>query len=110
MNLVIREPKVMPATERIFYGKDLTQFGDLRIPNGSGPFPVAIIVHGGAWGSAVALHYTSALAAALTCAGFATWNYEYRRIGGGGGWPQTYHDVGNGADSSANSRSAIRST
>jgi acetyl esterase/lipase len=98
MNLVIREPKVMPATERIFYGKDLTQFGDLRIPKGSGPFPVAIIVHGGAWGSAVALHYTSALAAALTCAGFATWNYEYRRIGGGGGWPQTYHDVGNGAD------------
>lgn len=98
MNLVNREPKVMPATERIFYGKDLTNFGDLRIPKGSGPFPVAIVVHGGAWASAVALHYTSALAAALTCAGFATWNYEYRRIGGGGGWPQTYQDVGAGAD------------
>ena len=98
MNLVTREPKVMPATERVFYGKDLTQFGDLRVPRGSGPFPVAIVVHGGAWGSAVALHYTSALAAALTCAGFATWNYEYRRIGSGGGWPQTYQDVGAGAD------------
>lgn len=97
-NLVSREPKVMPATERIFYGKDLTQFGDLRIPKGTGPFPVAIVVHGGAWGSAVSLHYTSALAAALTCAGFATWNYEYRRIGGAGGWPQTYQDVGAGAD------------
>ena len=60
MNLVNREPKVMPATERIFYGKDLTQFGDLRIPKGAGPFPVAIVVHGGAWGSAVALHYTVA--------------------------------------------------
>ena len=97
-NLVNREPKVTPATERVFYGKELAQFGDLRIPKGSGPFPVAIVVHGGAWGSAVALHYTSALSAALTCAGFATWNYEYRRIGGGGGWPQTYQDVGAGAD------------
>jgi acetyl esterase/lipase len=97
-NLVSREPKVTPATERVFYGKELSQFGDLRIPKGAGPFPVAIVVHGGAWGSAVALHYTSALAAALTCAGFATWNYEYRRIGGGGGWPQTYQDVGAGAD------------
>lgn len=97
-NLVTREPKVMPATERVFYGKELVQFGDLRVPKGTGPFPVAIVVHGGAWGSAVPLHYTSALAAALTCAGFATWNYEYRRIGGGGGWPQTYQDVGAGAD------------
>lgn len=97
-NLVSREPKVMPATERVFYGKELAQFGDLRIPKGAGPFPVAIVVHGGAWGSAVALHYTAALSAALTCAGFATWNYEYRRIGGGGGWPQTYQDVGAGAD------------
>ncbi len=97
-NLINREPKVMPATERIFYGKELPQFGDLRIPKGSGPFPVAIVVHGGAWGSAVSLHYTSALAAALTCAGFATWNFEYRRMGGGGGWPQTFQDVGAGAD------------
>ncbi|MET0279405.1 MAG: alpha/beta hydrolase [Pseudorhodoplanes sp.] len=97
-NLVNREQKVMPARERIFYGKELPQFGDLRLPKGPGPFPLAIVVHGGAWGSAVSLHYTSPLAAALTCAGFATWNYEYRRMGGGGGWPQTFQDVGAGAD------------
>jgi acetyl esterase/lipase len=97
-NLINREPKVMPATERVFYGNELSQFGDLRVPKGAGPFPVAIVVHGGAWGSAVSLHYTAPLAAALTCAGFATWNFEYRRIGGGGGWPQTYQDVGAAAD------------
>jgi acetyl esterase/lipase len=56
------------------------------------------VIHGGAWGSAVSLHYTASLSAALTCAGVATWNIEYRRLGGGGGWPQTFQDVGAAAD------------
>jgi acetyl esterase len=38
-------------------------------------------------------------AAALTDAGIATWNVEYRRLGNaGGGWPGTFHDVGQAAD------------
>jgi acetyl esterase/lipase len=32
-------------------------------------------------------------AEALTEAGWATWNVEYRRVGAGGGWPQTFDDV-----------------
>jgi len=96
-HMVMREPLEEPA-QRFYYGSQLPQFGDLRLPNGRGPYPVAIVIHGGAWGSSVSLHYTASLSAALTCAGVATWNIEYRRLGGGGGWPQTFQDVGAAAD------------
>ena len=96
-HLVMREPLETRA-QRFYYGSQLPQFGDLRLPKGRGPHPVAIVIHGGAWGSAVSLHYTASLSAALTCAGVATWNIEYRRLGGGGGWPQTFQDVGAAAD------------
>ena len=37
--------------------------------------------------------------AALTAAGVATWNLEYRRVDDpGGGWPATFLDVGAGID------------
>jgi acetyl esterase/lipase len=29
----------------------------------------------------------------LAAYGLAAWNVEYRRVGGGGGWPDTFHDV-----------------
>jgi acetyl esterase/lipase len=39
------------------------------------------------------------MAAALTTAGVATWNIEYRRLGNtGGGWPGTFTDVARAAD------------
>ncbi|NMO16777.1 alpha/beta hydrolase [Pyxidicoccus fallax] len=97
-DLVSREPKVAPADHRIYYGSELVHFGDLRLPKGPGPHPVAIVIHGGAWSSSVALHYTSPLSAELTCMGVATWNIEYRRLGGGGGWPTTFQDVSAAAD------------
>jgi acetyl esterase/lipase len=96
-HMVLREPWETPGL-RFYYGSQLPQFGDLRLPKGKGPHPVAIVIHGGAWGSSVSLHYTASLSAALTCAGVATWNIEYRRLGGGGGWPQTFQDVGAAAD------------
>lgn len=96
-HMVMREPLEEPG-QRFYYGSQLPQFGDLRLPKGRGPHPVAIVIHGGAWGSSVSLHYTASLSAALTCAGVATWNIEYRRLGGGGGWPQTFLDVGAAAD------------
>jgi acetyl esterase/lipase len=79
------------------YGPDPLQVGDLRIlrmPKGLGPFPVAVIVHGDCWTKGFAtLSYMSPLASALTDAGIATWNVEYRQVGdAGGGWPGTYLD------------------
>ncbi len=88
-----------PSDQRVQYGKDPLQFGDLRLPKGSGPHPVAIIIHGGCWLSEYGLSYMSHLAGDLTGAGIATWNLEYRRVGDdGGGWPGTFQDVALGAD------------
>lgn len=87
-----------PADARIAYGPDPNQFGDLRIPKGKGPHPAVIFLHGGYWRAAYDLKHTGHLCAALTAAGFATWNLEYRRIGHpGGGWPGTMDDVRAGA-------------
>jgi acetyl esterase/lipase len=85
---------------QISYGEDPCQIADLRLPNGQGPHPVAIIIHGGCWLSKIAnFHNTSALADALHKIGIATWNIEYRLIdNSGGGWPGTFLDVAHGAD------------
>jgi acetyl esterase/lipase len=88
-----------PADVRLHYGPDSLQFGDLRMPPGPGPHPVAIAIHGGFWRAKYDLEYAGHLCAALTRAGIATWNIEYRRIGNpSGGWPGTFLDAGMGAD------------
>ena len=98
---------VPAGAQRIAYGSDPQQFGELRVPATRGPHPVAIVVHGGCWlekipsmdARAVAIDNMRPLAAALTEAGIATWNIEYRRLGhAGGGWPGTFLDVARAAD------------
>lgn len=85
---------IAPADARIVYGEGPLQFGELRLPNGTGPFPLVVLVHGGCWQAAYDLGHVSQAAAALTREGFATWTIEYRRIGdAGGGWPGTFEDV-----------------
>lgn len=87
------------ADHHLVYGEDTTQFGELRLPEGEGPFPVVIVIHGGCWLEEYDLGYMSSFAEALTAAGIATWNIEYRRVGNeGGGWPGTFQDVADGAD------------
>jgi acetyl esterase/lipase len=85
---------------RIAYGADdPNQFGELRLPEGAGPWPLAICLHGGFWRARYDLVHLGHLCAALTAAGIATWNVEYRRVGHeSGGWPETFLDVGRGAD------------
>jgi acetyl esterase/lipase len=96
-----------PGGIRLSYGADPLQFGELRLPSTKGPYPLAIVVHGGCWVAklgdldvrAVAMDNMRPLAVALTEAGIATWNIEYRRLGNdGGGWPGTFRDVASGAD------------
>ncbi len=88
------------AEARIPYGRNDLQFGDLRLPEGRGPFPVAVVIHGGCWVSKFAtLQNTAALADALRDAGVASWNVEYRRLDhAGGGWPGTFADIGDATD------------
>jgi acetyl esterase/lipase len=89
-----------PADYRISYGKDENQFGDLRVPSGTGPHPVVILIHGGCWKADFAtLRAFAPMADALKAEGIATWNIEYRRLSQpGSGWPGTYLDVGKGVD------------
>jgi acetyl esterase/lipase len=89
----------IPADHRIPYGDHPMQFGDLRIPDGDGPFPFAILIHGGCWQSIASLQYFDRVAEAITAMGVVTWNLEYRPVDvEGGGWPGTFMDVGQGVD------------
>ncbi len=76
------------------YGQDPREFGELRLPAGKGPFPVAIVIHGGCWTAGFeTLAGTAPIATALAKAGVATWNIEYRQVGEpGAGWPGTFQD------------------
>ncbi len=89
-----------PPTAVLRYGADDLRSGQLRIPEGKGPFPVAVIVHGGCWTASYdTMAGTAAVSEALTKRGIATWNIEYRRLGDpGAGWPGSFEDVGAGID------------
>ena len=91
---------VSPPTLVERYGPSPLEVGELRVPAGRGPFPVAVVIHGGCWTKGFAqMRNTSALADALTHDGVATWNIDYRQVGDeGGGWPGTFQDWAAGAD------------
>jgi acetyl esterase/lipase len=82
------------------YGPDDLRSGELRLPEGKGPFAVAVVIHGGCWIAAMDSRAgTTPLAEALRRRGIAVWNVEYRRLGNpGGGWPGTFEDVAAAVD------------
>ncbi len=84
--------------EVVGYGPGADHVGDLRVPAGPGPHPVAVLVHGGFWRDPWQRDLMDGLAADLPTHGLATWNVEYRRAGTGGGWPETAVDVGAAVD------------
>lgn len=70
------------------------------MPQGDGPFPVAVVLHGGCWLSTRgSVEQMRPIAAMLARHGVASWNVEYRRVGhAGGGWPGTFRDVSDATD------------
>ena len=91
---IITDPPPPAADARVVYGPEPLQFGDLRVPPGEGPFPLAVVLHGGYWQATYNLIHTGHLGAAFRDAGIATWNLEYRCVGvPDGGWPAVREDL-----------------
>ena len=87
-----------PGDVRAFYGWGRTRHGDLWLPKGKGPFPVAILIHGGCWRSAQGVSESlNPLADDLRRRGIAVWNLEYRGINQAH-FPATFDDVAAGTD------------
>ncbi|MDB5950217.1 MAG: alpha/beta hydrolase [Massilia sp.] len=82
-------------TATIAYGSAPSQYAELFRPAGDGPFPVAVLVHGGCWTVEFGgIEQMRNLAGALAARGIAVWNVEYRRVDeAGGGYPGTYQDM-----------------
>ncbi|MGQ0774157.1 MAG: alpha/beta hydrolase family protein [Pseudonocardiales bacterium] len=97
----VPEPVLVP------YGAHPDQHAVLHLPARGAALPVVdalpvvVVVHGGFWRSSYGAELGTPLAADLAGAGLAAWNLEYRRVGGGGGWPTTFTDVAAGVDALA---------
>ena len=83
-------------SQRHNYGDDPSQYGVLY-----GEGPVAVVIHGGFWRARYDLTLMDALCADLVQRGWAAWNIEYRRLGNGGGVPETLDDVSAAIDALA---------
>lgn len=92
-------PKPSP-THTITWGQGATDVADLWLPEGAGPFPVVLMVHGGCWQKSIADHTLMNWAADdLRKQGMAVWNIEYRGVDEqGGGYPGTFLDVAHATD------------
>ena len=72
------------------------QRGELRMPSGPGPYPLAVIWHGGCWSGMGSTANVAELARFLQRNGVAVLTLSYRELGSGGGWPNTFSDWAQG--------------
>ena len=86
--------------DKIRYGHDHAQFGELTRPTGRSK-GVVVVIHGGFWRAAYDLSLGRPLAASLVEHGWTAYNLEYRRVGNGGGYPKTLDDIAAGIDALA---------
>ena len=87
-NLAASKPDAM-----LRYADHPRGFAELRFPQGDGPFPLAVIYHGGCWKTGIASQaYMAPLATRWQQEGIATLNVDYREVGDGGGWPGSFTD------------------
>jgi acetyl esterase/lipase len=91
MDLWIFNEKAAKPDYIVRYGADdEQQFANLRLPSGDAPHPVLVFIHGGYYRARYSLDYADHACIALTDAGFATYNVEYRRVGS---YPTTFQDL-----------------
>ena len=90
-------------------GPGETDLVDVWLPEGEGPFPTVLMIHGGCWQKEIAdrtlMNYA---ASALRDEGMAVWNIEYRGVDeAGGGYPGTLLDVARAVDALAEQGPAL---
>ncbi len=66
---------------------------DAQTPDGPGPFPVVVVVHGGGWSSGDKADWTAPLLETLTAAGDFTWFSINYRLAPKHRWPACLEDV-----------------
>ncbi|MUM16634.1 alpha/beta fold hydrolase [Mycobacterium sp. CBMA271] len=94
------------TVERFHYLTDgpsdpMQNWADLYLPAGRqdpDTIPLVVLIHGGAWQNLLGANVFEPLARELAARGMAVYNVEYRRVGSGGGWPTTFHDVARALD------------
>ncbi|MDT5138019.1 MAG: hypothetical protein QOD58_2281 [Mycobacterium sp.] len=89
---------VVDGPVRYAYGAHPSQYAEVTLPAGQNPAPVVVVIHGGYWSARYGAELGRPLAADLAGRGFAAVNVEYRRVGDGGGWPETGQDVATAVD------------
>jgi len=96
---LLERPRPAPSAT-IRYGEDPLQVVDLWLPEGAGPHPVVLMVHGGCWQTGIADRtIMNWIADDLRKRGIAVWNIDYRGVDRpGGGYPGTFQDVAAAAD------------
>lgn len=100
--MISHRPAESESSRRIAYGDDPSQFVDIYLPaDMSSPLPVVILIHGGFWRAQYGLDLMVPLAEDLVVRGYAVLNIEYRRVGSGGGYPETLRDVAAAIDTLA---------
>ena len=85
------------TAEKLTYGDDPSQYGTLHRPSDESR-GVVVVIHGGFWKAEYDASLGDPLARDLAGRGWTAWNLEYRRVGNGGGWPETFDDVAAGID------------
>ncbi|MBL7617918.1 MULTISPECIES: S9 family peptidase [unclassified Frankia] len=81
------------------YGRHPEQTAEVTLPvTMAGPVPLVLLFHGGFWRHAFDRDHVRPIATALAAHGYAVANIEYRRVGGGGGWPNTLVDAATATD------------
>lgn len=93
-------PAEEDPVEKITYGTDASQFAELTRSDGPSK-GVVVVIHGGFWLAQYDLSLGRPLATSLAAEGWTALNIEYRRVGNGGGWPQTFDDVAAAIDALA---------
>lgn len=93
--------RVQASPVPLVYGEHPDHAADLFLPaEGAGPgVPLVLFFHGGFWRAEHDRQHVAGFARALAAqSGCAVASVEYRRVGGGGGWPVTLTDTARAVD------------